>query len=130
MKQKNNKHLAKRSGFTLIEVILVVVIIGILAGIAIPRIAGKADKAKISQGKANITALETALADYNMENSEYPSSLDGLMDTSKGGPFLQKKKIPKDPWGNDFVYSAPGAHNDHAFDLSVSGHEEDLNNWE
>ncbi|MBN2684187.1 MAG: type II secretion system protein GspG [Pontiellaceae bacterium] len=126
----HKKHLAKRSGFTLIEIILVVVIIGILAGIAIPNINKKADKAKISAGRANISTLDTAISEYQMMNGEYPSSLDDLLDESKGGPYLKKMNIPKDPWGNDFVFTAPGTHNTHSFDISASGHEEDVNNWD
>ena len=127
---KNKKNLSRRSGFTLIEVILVVVIIGILAGIAIPNITGKSDKAKVSQGKANVTTLDSAIDSYYLENSEYPSSLDELLDEAKGGPYLSKKKIPKDPWGNDYVFVVPGTHNTHRFDISASGHEEDVNNWD
>ncbi|MBN2704749.1 MAG: type II secretion system protein GspG [Pontiellaceae bacterium] len=131
MENKNSKrHSAKRSGFTLIEIILVVVIIGILAGIAIPNIGNKSDKAKISAGKANISTLDTAVSEYQMMNGEYPSSLDQLLDEAKGGPYLKKMNIPKDPWGNEFVYSAPGSHNTHSFDISASGHEEDVNNWD
>jgi general secretion pathway protein G len=127
---KNEKYLAKRSGFTLFEIILVVVIIGILAGIAIPSIGNKADKAKISAGRANISTLDTAISEYQMMNGEYPSSLDDLLDDTKGGPFLKKMKVPKDPWDSPFVYTEPGTHNTHSFDISASGHEEDVNNWD
>lgn len=127
---KDEKHLAKRSGFTLIEIILVVVIIGILAGIAIPSINGKADRAKISAGRANISTLDTAISEYQMMNGEYPSSLDDLLDDTKGGPFLRKTNVPKDPWDNPFVYTVPGTHNTHDFDISASGHEDVVNNWD
>ena len=131
MKEKSQKnHRSTRSGFTLIEVILVVVIIGILAGIAIPRLGGKTGKAKIAAARSNIQAISMAIQEYEIINGEYPSSLDGLLDESKGGPFMEKKSIPMDPWGNPFVYGAPGARNTHTFDLSASGHEEDVNNWE
>lgn len=129
-KKEQSNHLSKRSGFTLIEIILVVVIISILAGIAIPRMGGKTEKAKISQAQSNITALSMAIQEYEIMNGDYPASLDGLLDESKGGPFMEKKSIPKDPWGNPFVYVVPGSHNTHNFDLSASGHEEDANNWE
>lgn len=127
--EKKNACMSKRSGFTLIEIILVVVIIGILAGIAIPRIGGKTEKAKYSQAKSNINALSLAVSEYEMTNGEYPPSLDALLDESKGGPFMEKKAIPADPWGNPYAYSAPGSHNTHSFDISVSGKSEDLNNW-
>ncbi len=129
--RRHDKHLSKKSGFTLIEIILVVVIIGILAGIAIPRMGGKTEKAKISQAKSNITALGMAIQEYEMMNGNYPSSLDGLLDESKGGPYMEKKTIPKDPWDTPFVYAAPGSHNSHTFDLSCTSPKGIVvNNWE
>jgi general secretion pathway protein G len=132
MKQKkHDRHLSRRSGFTLVEIILVVVIIGILAGIAIPRMGGRTEQAKISQAKSNITALGMAIQEYEMMNGEYPSSLEQLLDESKGGPYMEKKAIPSDPWGNPFVYAAPGAHNTHTFDLSCTTPKGTVvNNWE
>ncbi|MDX1270187.1 MAG: prepilin-type N-terminal cleavage/methylation domain-containing protein, partial [Oceanisphaera sp.] len=93
-KRQHEKHLSKRSGFTLVEIILVVVIIGILAGIAIPRMGGRTEQAKISQAKSNITALGMAIQEFEMMNGEYPSSLELLLDESKGGPYMEKKAIP------------------------------------
>lgn len=132
MKNKTpEKHLNKRSGFTLIEIILVVVIIGILAGIAIPRMGGKTEKAKISQAKSNITALGMAIQEYEMMNGDYPSSLDQLLDESKGGPYMEKKAIPTDPWDKPFIFAAPGSHNTHTFDLSCTSPKGTVvNNWE
>ena len=129
--RKHNHHLSKKSGFTLIEIILVVVIIGILAGIAIPRMGGKTEKANISQAKSNIEALSMAISEYEMMNGTYPSSLDQLLDESKGGPYMQKKSIPTDPWGKPFTYAAPGSHNNHAFDLSCTSPKGTVvNNWD
>ncbi len=129
--KRKDKHLSKRSGFTLIEIILVVVIIGILAGIAIPRMGGKAEKAQISAAKSNIAALGMAIQEYEMMNGSYPASLDGLLDESKGGPYMEKKVIPKDPWGTPFIYAAPGSHNSHTFDLSCTSTKGTVvNNWE
>jgi len=128
---RHEKYLSKRSGFTLIEIILVVVIIGILAGIALPRMGGKTEKAKISQAKSNITALGMAIQEYEMMNGDYPSSLDQLLDESKGGPYMEKKAIPTDPWDKAFVYAAPGSHNSHTFDLSCTSPKGIVvNNWE
>ena len=128
---KQDKHLSKRSGFTLIEIILVVVIIGILAGIAIPRMGGQSAKAQASQAKSNIAALSMAVQQYEMINGNYPPSLEALLDESKGGPFMEKKVVPKDPWGNPFVYAAPGSHNTHTFDISCTTAKGDvINNWE
>ncbi|HEY5653567.1 MAG TPA: type II secretion system protein GspG [Pontiella sp.] len=130
MDNKKIKHLSKRSGFTLIEIILVVVIIGILAGIAIPRMGGKTKKALISQAKSNIAALSMAVQEYEMVNGQYPPNLASLLDESKGGPFMEKKVIPKDPWGNPYNYSAPGSHNTHTFDISCTSGDITVNNWE
>ncbi|VGO19432.1 type II secretion system protein GspG [Pontiella sulfatireligans] len=130
-KEKQSKHMSRRSGFTMIEIILVVVIIGILAGIAVPRMGGKTEKAKLSQASANITALGMAIQEYEIVNGDYPSSLEGLLDESKGGPFMEKKSIPTDPWGAPFTFAAPGSHNSHTFDLSCTSPKGTLvNNWE
>ena len=130
-KNRHEKHLSKRSGFTLIEIILVVVIIGILAGIAIPRMGGKTEKAKISQAKSNIVGLGMAIQEFEMMNGDYPSSLDQLLDESKGGPYMEKKAIPTDPWDKPFIYAAPGSHNNHTFDLSCTSPKGTVvNNWE
>lgn len=130
MKNKN-KHSNKKSGFTLIEIILVVVIIGILAGIVLPRMGGRSEQAQISQAQSNIAALSMAIQEFEMMNGVYPSSLDQLLDDSKGGPFMEKKSIPKDPWGKPYNYAAPGAHNTHTFDLScTSPKNKVINNWE
>lgn len=129
-KKKQNSHLSRRSGFTLIEIILVVVIIGILAGIAIPKLGGKSEKAMIAQAQANITALSMAIQEYEIMNGDYPASLDALLDESKGGPYMEKKVIPTDPWGNPYQYAAPGSHNTHTFDLSCTHNDVVVNNWE
>jgi general secretion pathway protein G len=132
MNTKNHeKHLSKRSGFTLIEIILVVVIIGILAGIAIPRMGGKTEKAQLAQAKSNIVALSMAVSEYEMNNGAYPSTLEGVLDESKGGPFMEKKKIPTDPWDKPFSYSTPGSHNTHSFDISCTSPKGTVvNNWD
>lgn len=129
--KKQDKHLSKRSGFTLIEIILVVVIIGILAGIGIPKLGGKSDKAKMAQAQGNIQMLGMAIREYEIMNGDYPTSLDGLLDESKGGPFLEKKSVPTDPWSVPYVYAAPGSYNNHTFDLSCTSPKGvNINNWE
>lgn len=122
----------RRSGFTLIEILLVVVIIGILAGIGIPALRGKSESAMIAQGRANIVTISSALAIYEMNNGTYPTSLEQLLDSSKPGfPFLGKSSVPKDPWKVPFTYQVPGSHNTYDFDLfftTPSG--EVIGNWD
>lgn len=131
--RKMEKCLRKKSGFTLIEVILVVVIIGIISGVFLKglNIGGKTDQAKKTEAIATIAILSGAIQEYEIMNGNYPSTLEGLNDESKGGPFLQKKVIPKDPWDKAYVYAAPGAHNNHTFDLSATAPDgKVINNWE
>ena len=132
MKKSEKKMNRRKAGFTLIEILLVVVIIGILAGIGIPALTGRSEQAKIAQGEANIKAVESALAIYEMNNGSYPSSLDGLLDSSKQGfPFLDKQTVPKDPWGNPFTYVAPGSRNQYKFDLSFTTPKgKTIGNWD
>ena len=131
MNKDKRKKNSLKSGFTLIEIILVVVIIGILAGIGLPKLGGKSDQAKIAQAQGNISMLESAIQEYEILNSDYPTTLDSLLDESKGGPFLAKKRIPSDPWGKPYVYSVPGANNTHRFDLSCTSSKGiSINNWE
>ncbi|WP_372845056.1 type II secretion system protein GspG [Pontiella sp.] len=135
MKEKqNNKHLAKRSGFTLIEVILVVVILGIIAGVTMKglNIGGKKEMADVMDAKSTIAGISMAIDAYEVMNGTYPSSLDGLLDSSKAGfPFLKKNSVPLDPWGKPFTYSSPGSHNTHGYDISCTTPKgESINNWE
>jgi general secretion pathway protein G len=132
--KKTHKHSDKRSGFTLIEIILVVVIVGILAGIALKGLnpAGHTERAQIVEASTDIATLSAALDMYEMMNGSYPDSLDGLMDSSKQGfPFLRQNAIPNDPWGNPYLYSAPGSHNTYTYDISctVPKSGKVINNW-
>ena len=136
-------------GFTLIELMVVIVILGILAGLIIPRIMGRPEEAKRLKANLQIESLETAIKLYKLDNGMYPDTEQGLQalveqpetgtqpkSWRKGG-YLDKGKVPKDPWGNEFVYLSPGVHGE--YDIisygadGVSGGDEknkDINSWE
>ena len=102
-----------RSGFTLIEVLLVVVIIGILVGVAIPRLGGRVRQAEISRARADIQSIGLALRMYELDNGEYPSSLQALVSDPGGlrnwnGPYLDSG-LPQDPWGREYTYARTDA---------------------
>ena len=98
-----------RAGFTLIEVLLVVVIIGILAAVVVPRLAGRVGQSQVSAAKSSIANVSLALDLYETDNGNFPASLQSLL--TKGseqnwrGPYLKKPEIPLDPWGHEFVYT-------------------------
>lgn len=111
-----------RSGFTLIEIMLVVVIIGILAAIAVPNVSKNLKKAKINRAKADINAISTSLELYLMDVGTYPGSLQGLVNSTGesewDGPYYKGQNSDfEDPWGNPYQYSASGD----SFALSSSG---------
>lgn len=109
---------AKARGFTLIEIMVVVIIIGLLAAVIVPQVVSKVDEARISKAKEDIQALETALTEYRLDNSTYPSNDDGLDALIKQpndpsvthwhGPYVQR--LSKDPWGHSYQYEYPGTH--------------------
>ena len=128
-----------KKGFTLIELMLVVIIIGVLVSMVVPRLVGRSEEARVAAAKADIDAnISVALDLYELDNGHYPDSLDGLR-TKPGtavnwkGPYL--KKSPKDPWGNAYVYRSPGDHSPD-YDLYSYGPDEkegggdDVTNWE
>ena len=119
----------KQSGFTLIEVIVVLVILGILASIVAPNVIGNVDKSRVVKAKQDIRAIESALQIYRVDNYKYPSTDQGLQalvekpssgseakNWQKGGYI---PKLPKDPWQNDYQYISPGESGD--YDLYTLG---------
>ena len=103
-----------QAGFTLIEIMVVVVSIGLLATMVLPRVLGRLDQSQQISVKADINQLSTALKFYKLDNAKYPSSSDGLevlMSGSRDGKgYLDGDSLPKDPWGNDYLYQYPGQH--------------------
>jgi general secretion pathway protein G len=106
----------RRHAFTLIEIMIVLVIIGMIMGLVGPPLMKKLGKAKYEAAKTQIALLHNACKDYYLDLSEYPRSLDDLV-TSPGnpkwdGPYLDKGKVPLDPWGQPYQYQSPGQHGD------------------
>ena len=129
----------RKSGFTLIEMMLVVIIISVLAAMLIPRLAGRAEKARRAVAKAEVESnLPSALDLYEMDTGNYPEKLEDLVTAPAGvdswdGPYV--KKMPKDPWDNTYYYKSPGEHSED-YDLASSGRdgvfdtEDDIKSWE
>ncbi len=131
-----------RKGFTLIELMLVVIIIGALVAMVMPRLAGRGEQARVATAKADIqTNIATALKLYELDNGAFPSSTDGLnallskpsSASNWNGPYLERK--PLDPWGREYVYKSPGEHRTGDYDLSSLGNDgvesqDDVKNWD
>ena len=132
----------RQTGFTLIEIMVVVVILGILAAIVVPRIMDRPEQARIIKAQQDIRTLETMLQAYKLDNFQYPSTehgLEALVEKPTGlpeaknwqaGGYLQR--LPKDPWGNPYLYLRPGQHGE--FDLYSQGPDQqssadDIGNW-
>lgn len=136
-------------GFTLIELLVVILILGLLIGIVGPRLIGRTDDAKVSTAKVQIESLSSALKMYKLDNGVYPSTeqgLEALVAPPQGGNipkkwrrggYLEKSKVPKDPWGNPYIYLSPGTQGD--FDISSYGADgaaggddinKDISNWD
>ena len=117
---------AQRAGFTLLELLVVMVIIGLLAGYVAPRYFSQIGKAEVKVARAQLDALEKALDQYRLDTGHYPTQEQGLVAVIKKpaneprweGPYL-KKELPMDPWGRPFVYKIPGERGD--FDLVSLG---------
>jgi general secretion pathway protein G len=136
----------KRNGFTLIEIMLVVIILGVLVAMVVPNLAGRGEQARRAAAAADIESnLATALDLYEFDNGRYPTTEQGLTalltkpttspePTNWSGPYLKKKRIPKDPWGKEYIYACPGVKNPEGYDLSSHGKDgvestDDVINW-
>jgi len=139
---------SSEDGFTLIEMIVVIFILGLLATYVAPRVIGKSDDAKIVKAQADIRSFETALDMYKLDNGSYPTTDQGLqalvekpasgnLSRWREGGYLTKRKISKDPWGNEYIYVSPGSNGD--VDISSNGGDglpggdgtaKDINNWD
>ena len=111
-------------GFTLIEMIVVVIILGLLAGLVAPKLFGRVGQSKQVAARTQIELLGAALDQYSLDMGSYPTSLDALIRSPGGGnwngPYLKKNAVPADPWGNPYNYKCcPGEHGD--YDLWSDG---------
>ncbi|WP_022853722.1 type II secretion system major pseudopilin GspG [Thermodesulfatator atlanticus] len=120
----------ERRAFTLLELLVVLIILGLLAALVGPRIVGKVGKAKSEIAKSQIALLESALDQYRLDMGRYPTTEEGLKalveppanEEEKDkwqGPYLKKRKVPNDPWGRPYHYRSPGEHGD--YDLWTYG---------
>lgn len=135
----------RRRFFTFIEIMVVVIIIGILAAIIMPKFFGRTEEAKVNAAKSQIAIFSTTLDAYQLDNDNYPTTEQGLnalivkptmppIASNWRGPYLANA-IPQDPWGNKYVYKCPGDHNQSSYDISSNGPDgkagtsDDITNW-
>jgi general secretion pathway protein G len=122
-----------RKGFTLLELIVVIIVLGLLAGLVAPQIFGRLAEAKGTTAKTQIELLGTALDNYRLDNGSYPTTEQGLPALREKptrapaplnwrGPYL-RKDVPADPWGRPYLYKSPGDRNASGYDLSSLGRD-------
>lgn len=132
----------QQHGFTLVELLLVLTILGILAALVVPKFSGRTEQARQTAAQTQISNFATALDNFEVDNGYYPKGKNGLMDLVQTprdaqnwrGPYLQKE-IPMDPWNRPYVYECPGKHNPSSYDLystgadGQAGTDDDVCNW-
>lgn len=138
---------ARHAGFTLIEIMAVVLIIGLLTTLVGIAIVPQIDKSRVNTARAQMKMLDAAIETYRMDNTVFPSTEQGLdalvneppdaRNYQRGG-YLRERRIPLDPWGNAYQYEAPGQHNDYSYDIwsygadgapGGEGVDADIGNW-
>jgi general secretion pathway protein G len=134
--------LRPQRAFTLIELLLVLVILGILAAIVVPKFSGRTEQARVAATHSQIATFGTALDAFEVDTGHYPKGKSGLLELIQQprdaqnwkGPYL-KGDIPNDPWGHPYIYECPGKHNPSSYDLASigpdgrAGNDDDIANW-
>jgi general secretion pathway protein G len=149
MKQRTKSVWRDQRGFTLLEILIVITILGILASLVAVKLMDRPGEARVLKAQMDIQALETALKLYKLDNAFYPTTEQGLMALVerpttgripanwREGGYLEKAVLPRDPWGNDYLYLSPGVYN-RDFDLwsygadgeeGGEGEDADVTNW-
>ncbi len=138
----NRSRSRTNAAFTLIELLIVLVILGVLAAIVVPKFSGRTEQARQTAAQSQISTFGTALDSFEVDTGSYPKGKGGLNALvqqpsnvqSWRGPYL-KSEIPKDPWGNEYIYECPGKHNPSSYDITSKGpdgqlgSEDDISNW-
>ena len=137
--------LLRQGGFTLLELLIVMIIIGLLAALIGPKMIGRVGESRQTVSKQQIEGFSSALEMYKLDTTKYPTQeqgLEALVTEPQGavnwkGPYLKKKFIPKDPWGNNYVYVYPGEHGDYDIlsygadgNSGGDGEDKDVASWE
>jgi general secretion pathway protein G len=129
-RKKNQANRTRQSAFTLVELLLVLTILAILAGIVLPKMTGRTQQARIARAQTEIATFSTALGAFEVDNGFYPKGRDGLLSLVQKpgnaqnwhGPYLENTTVvPLDPWNNAYIYECPGKHNPNGFDLMSAG---------
>ncbi len=144
IENRNGMNPQRRRAFTLVELLLVLVILGILAAIVVPKFGGRTEQAKRAAATSQIATFGTALDSFEVDNGFYPKGKDGLLALIQQpkdaqnwhGPYIKSDVIPLDPWQHPYVYECPGKHNPSSYDiLSMGldgriGGDDDIANWQ
>jgi len=145
MKDKLLLKIFRSAGFTLLELLIVMIIIGLLAALIGPKMIGRVGESRQTVAKQQVEGFGSALEMYKLDTTKYPTQeqgLEALVSEPQGvnnwkGPYLKKKFIPKDPWGHEYIYTYPGANGDYDIvsygadgNTGGDGEDKDVASWE